>query len=405
MIRIFEVKCAQDQKDMIEAQLIKKLNIRKKDLLSWSVHRRSVDARGHKVSFSFTIDAQVKKEARFLKRHGIQLTPDEKYYPSTSGNKELKSRPIVVGFGPAGMFAALILAQAGYQPLVIERGSAIEKRQEDVNTFWKEGILNPESNVQFGEGGAGAFSDGKLTTRSKDGRARKVLEELVNFGGNPDILVDQHPHIGTDAFVPIIQKMRNHIMELGGKFLFDTQLEDIEIQNGKVVSICASGKRISASAVILAIGHSATDTIRLCKDRGLEIENKAFAVGVRIEHRQSYINEAMLKEYSQDERFIPARYQVTHTATNKKGVYSFCMCPGGYVIPASSSAGKLVVNGMSYAARDNHNANSALLVQVNEKDYGKDILSGIVYQETLEEKAYQISQSYKAPVQLARDYL
>ena len=405
MIRIFEIKCATDQQSEIEAQLLKKLNISKKDLFSWSVHRKSIDARGQKISFSFVVDATVANEKKALKKKGVQPTPDETYYPAKPGQKPLTTRPVVVGFGPAGMFASLILAQAGYQPIVIERGSELKKRSQDVDTFWKTGQLNPEDNVQFGMGGAGAFSDGKLTTRSKDARARKVLEELVSFGANPEILIDQHPHIGSDAFLPIIENLRKEIERLGGSFYFDARLDDVNCKENQLSSLTWNQESHEAQAAILAIGHSAGDTIRMLHQRGVQIENKPFAVGVRIEHTQRFINQAMLKEASQDPRFIPARYQVTHTASNEKGVYSFCMCPGGYVIAASSHPGRLVINGMSYAARDNVNANSALLVQVNESDYGSQLFAGLDYQEQLEEKAYQASGSFQACAQLAVDYL
>lgn len=323
-----------------------------------------------------------------------------------TGTKPLKNRPVVCGFGPSGMFAALLLAQYGYKPLVIERGSCIEKRQEDVNLFWKEGRLNYNDNVQFGEGGAGAFSDGKLTTRSKDPLGRKVLEELVANGAKKEILIDQHPHIGTDAFVKIIANIRNEIIRLGGEFRFDTCLTDLVLENEKLVAIEVNGEqKISCEALLLCMGHSADDTIEKLLEAGLEIESKPFAIGVRIEHDQKYINDAMLGEFAHDERLIPARYQLTYTASNGKGVYTFCMCPGGYVIPSSSSKEQLVVNGMSYASRSGENANSALLVQVDSSDYGNDVLSGLQFQKEIEKKAYDMGGSYKAPAQLAKDYL
>ncbi|MBP3853158.1 MAG: hypothetical protein J6D18_01160, partial [Erysipelotrichaceae bacterium] len=231
MIRIFEVRCAGDKKEEIQAQLLKKLQIKEKDLLSWQIHRKSIDARRNKISFSFVIDANVKNENAALKKPGIQPVRDEKYRLPAAGKRPLKHRPVVAGFGPAGMFAALILAQAGYCPIVIERGSSLDQRQKDVRTFWQSGSLNPESNVAFGEGGAGAFSDGKLTTRSKDTRVRKVLEELVRHGAKEDILIDQHPHIGSDAFLPVIQSIRETIRSLGGTFYFDSRLDDLEIKD------------------------------------------------------------------------------------------------------------------------------------------------------------------------------
>ncbi len=405
MIRLFQVKCASTDSNEIEAQILKKLRISKKDLLSWSVHRRSVDARQQKVLFSYSIDCQVKNEQRLLKHPDVKMTPDERYHFPNQGTKICTQRPIVVGFGPAGMFAALLLAQAGLCPIVIERGSQVQVRKQKVDHFWQTGVLDPECNVQFGQGGAGAFSDGKLTTRSKDTRARKVLEELVHWGAQEDILIDAHPHIGTDAFLPIIENCQKEIERLGGSFYFDTKLEDVEIQDGRIIAIHTKEKRIACSDLILAIGHSASDTIYMLHEQGVQMENKPFAVGVRIEHRQEYINKAMLKEYAHDERLIPARYQLTMTASNQKGVYTFCMCPGGYVIPSSCQEEQLVINGMSYASRAGENANSALLVQVNASDYGDALFAGLQYQEELEKKAYQMAGSYKAGVQLAKDYL
>lgn len=405
MIRIFQVKCAGDKETDIQAQILKKLHIQKKDLFSWNIHRKSLDARHQKVLFSYVIDAEVRNEARYLKRKDVQRTPDETYRYVSKGTHPLIHRPVVVGFGPAGMFAALILAQCGYCPIVIERGSQVDHRKNVVETFWKTGELNSECNVQFGEGGAGAFSDGKLTTRSKDLRCRKVLEELVRFGGKKEILIDQHPHIGTDAFMEIVRQCRKTIEELGGTFFFDTKLEKIKLESNHLRAICINGKWMECQSMILAIGHSAKDTIMMLHTHGLSMENKRFAVGVRIEHKQEYINSAMLKERALDPRLIPARYQLTYTASNKKGVYTFCMCPGGYVIPSSSEPRRTVINGMSYASRSGVNANSGLLVQVDASDYGTALFDGLHYQERLEERAYEMAGGYQALSQLATDYL
>lgn len=405
MIRIFQVKCESEDRKDIEARILKKLNISNKDLLTWSIHKKSVDARKQKILFSYTIDAEVRNEKRALKLKDVQVTPDESYHTVNSGEHKLATRPVVIGFGPAGMFASLILAQAGYKPIVIERGSCVEKRKETVNRFWETGQLDPECNVQFGEGGAGAFSDGKLTTRSKNSRCRKVLDELVNFGANSNILIDQYPHIGTDEFLKIIVRMRKEIERLGGTFYFDTCLEDIKVEENRLKSICVSGQWMDCQAMIFASGHSAQDTIHMLHNHQVEMTNKRFAVGVRIEHTQEYINKAMLKEYATDSRLIPARYKLTYMASNQKGVYTFCMCPGGYVICSSSEPEHLVINGMSYAARDGVNANSALLVQVDESDYGQELFSGLHYQEDLEKRAFDMGQDYQTCCQLAEDYL
>lgn len=405
MIRVHQVKTNSDQREKIEESLLKKLKMPKSDLLDFVVYKRSVDARGHQVHFSYTIDAKVHHEKKYLRHKDVVKKPNEAYRFEPKGEKELKDRPVVVGFGPAGMFAALVLSQAGYRPIVLERGAEIEERQKDVDLFWKEAKLNPESNVQFGEGGAGAFSDGKLTSRTKDSLLRKVLEELVHFGADPDILVDAYPHVGTDVFAKIIANMREAMKAMGAEFYFHTRLEDIVVDQGKLIELLCSNRNFACNACILAIGHSAMDTIHALYERGLYLENKPFPIGVRIEHTQAFINEAMLKDYKEDPRLIPARYTLTTMTSNRKGVYTFCMCPGGYVIPSSAQEGQLVINGMSYASRAGENANSALLVQVGESDYGTELFAGEKYIEDLEKKAYRMTTNYKAPVQLAKDYL
>lgn len=404
MIRVHQVKT--DDPERIREALLKKLNMHERDLLSYEIHRKSVDARGHRVLFSYVIDAKVRNEKKYLKKKDVFEKPDETFRFAPEGEENLENRPVVIGFGPAGLFAALLLAEYGYCPLVIERGSAIEKRQKDVDLFWKEGKLNPESNVQFGMGGAGAFSDGKLTTRSRDPRSRKVLEDLVSLGADKEILIDQHPHIGTDGFIEILKNARSRIESQGGKFLFDTRLDDIITEDGRLKAIRLSGGRmLPAQALIFAAGHSAEDTIRVLHERGVKMEPKNYAVGVRIEHLQSFINRAMLKDQAENPELIPARYQLTYTADTGKGVYTFCMCPGGYVIAASSTPETVVVNGMSYSDRAGEQANSALLVQVSEEDYGDGLFDGLDFQKDLEQKAYAISGSYRAPVQLASDFV
>ena len=420
MLRIHQVNVT-DPKN-IEEKLLKKLNMPKKDLLSWSVHRKSVDARKGKVLFSFVIDAEVRHEKKYLSKKDVTIAPDESFHFEPKGTQPLHDRPVVAGFGPAGIFAALLLAEYGYRPIVLERGAEIEQRQKDVKTFWNGGPLDPESNVQFGMGGAGAFSDGKLTTRSKDIRIRRIFDDLVRFGANPEILYEQHPHIGTDGFVPILKNARAYIESKGGTFRFDTRLEDLQIEDNALEGIdyCtrerdkdskAAGAEeeschsLGCQALIAAIGHSAGDTIQMFSRHGMDIENKPFAIGVRIEHLQEYINKAMLKDQAHNPDLIPARYQLTFKSSQDKGVYTFCMCPGGYVIPSSSNLDTVVVNGMSYAARDGQNANAALLVQVDEDDYGTELFGGLDLQEQVEKKAYELSGSYKAPAQNARDYL
>lgn len=423
MIRIHQVKTA-DPADL-EKQILKKLNMPKKDLEYWKIHRRSIDARKHQVQYSYVVDAKVANEKKYLKNRDVFRTPDETFRFKPAGEQRLKNRPVVIGMGPAGLFAGLLLAEYGYKPIIIERGSAIEKRSKDVDHFWKTGELDPESNVQFGMGGAGAFSDGKLTTRSKDVLGRKVLEDLVSLSANPDILIDQHPHIGTDGFISILKNARKRIEEQGGTFFFDTRLDDIEVFNDSLCAMTISrledenfeGKlddvdvrtriteTLPVEAMIFASGHSAEDTLRTLEKRGICMEPKSFAIGLRIEHLQSYINEAMLGSACHQKDLIPARYQLTHTANTGKGVYSFCMCPGGYVIPSSSALHTVVCNGMSYSDRAGDQANSALLVQVTPEDYGSGLFDGMDFQQKLEKKAFDLSGSYKAPVQLVSDFI
>lgn len=407
MIRVHQVKCQTPEE--IEEKLLKKLNMKKSDLLSWKIRRQSIDARGQKVLFSYVIDAEVKNEKKYLRLKDVMETPDESFHFKPSGTIALKNRPIVTGFGPAGMFAALLLAQYGYKPLILERGSEIHKRTEVVKKFWDEGILDPECNVQYGMGGAGAFSDGKLTTRSKDKRSIKVYEELVRFGADPAILIEQHPHVGTDGFVEIVDNLRKEIERLGGEFLFDTRLDDLIVEKDQLKgAIVNQDREIGCQALIFAAGHSASDTIRKVLAQGVHASPKPYAIGVRIEHLQSFINKAMLKDSCNNPMLTPARYQLTHTASTNRGVYSFCMCPGGFVIAANTEPETIVVNGMSYSDRGGENANSALLVQV-EPGKGLEgleaVQAGLDLQESIERKAWQATQSFKAPVQLAQDFV
>lgn len=404
MIRIHQVKTTDPEQ--IEEKILKKLNMKKSDLLSWSIHRRSVDARGQKVLFSYVIDANVKHEKKYLKNRDVVICPDETFRFEPEGTEPLENRPVVAGFGPAGIFAALLLAQYGYRPLIVERGADIDQRQKDVDLFWKEGLLNPESNVQFGMGGAGAFSDGKLTTRSKDPKSRRVYEELIRFGADPDIAIDQHPHVGTDGFIQILKNIRQEIESLGGEFAFGCRLDEIVVENDRLEKVVLSdGRVLPCQALIAAMGHSASDTIGMFYEKGMKMEPKSFAAGVRIEHLQTFINKAMLKDQAFNPALIPARYQLTHTASTGRGVYTFCMCPGGYVIPSSCQPETVVVNGMSYSDRAGENANAALLIQCPASEFSQDVFAGEHFLEELEKKAYALSGSYKAPVQLAKDFV
>ena len=349
------------------------------------------------------------------------LSKTVRYKEPKPARDRMGSRPVIAGFGPAGMFCALMLARAGYRPVVVERGEAVEDRMKSVDSFWNGGRLNPESNAQFGEGGAGTFSDGKLNTQVKEvyGRISKVLEIFVEHGADESITYEAKPHIGTDRLVYIVQSIRKEIESLGGEVRFNTRLVDIDLEkltpgvlsdeNGtdrrvRGITVENSGNReyIPCDCLVLAIGHSARDTFYMLKDK-LTMEQKAFAVGLRIEHRQELIN---IHEFGDGKykNYMPASYKLTHKASNGRGVYSFCMCPGGYVVNASSEEGMLAVNGMSYSKRDSENANSALIVTVDNRDFGsEDVLAGIEFQRRLEKKAYELGGG-RVPVQRFGDF-
>ena len=314
--------------------------------------------------------------------------------------------PVIVGSGPAGLFCAWYLARAGYRPLVLERGQEAQKRKETVDRFWKDGVLDPDSNVQFGEGGAGTFSDGKLNTLVKDpnGRNHEVLKRFVEAGASEEIVYQQKPHLGTDVLIGIVETMRHQIEEMGGSFRFETKVTDLCIENGHLTAVEVNNEeKIPADACVLALGHSARDTFDMLHRRGVYMEPKSFAVGLRMEHPQKMINYDLYGE-EENEFLGAASYKVTHTCENGRGVYSFCMCPGGYVVNASSEQGMLAVNGMSYQARDSKNANSALIVTVTPEDFPEEgPLGGIAFQRNLEKRAWEIGKG-KIPVQLFGDY-
>ncbi len=304
------------------------------------------------------------------------------------------------------MFAALLLAEMGYCPLVLERGEDVDHRLQKVERFWKEGKLDPNCNVQFGEGGAGTFSDGKLTARTKDLRSHKVLETFVAFGAPKEILYTWEPHIGSDRLRMIVKRIRQRIIELGGEVRFSTQLHDLCIENGKITKIKANEEWITCKALILAIGHSARDTFSVLEQHSVKMEQKSFAVGVRVEHPQAMINQAQWKRFADHPKLSAASYRLTHTTSTGRGVYTFCMCPGGSVVAGASQLGGVVTNGMSDYARDKENANSAILVQVHPNDVGKHILDGIRFQQNLEQKAFEAGgKNYYAPAQLIKDFM
>lgn len=409
MIRIQQLKlpCGHEEEELKQAML-HALSIREKDLISYKIKKRSLDARKKPVLFySYVIDAKVVCEAKVLKRKkaGISAVEPKPYQYPAFGEEPLKGRPVIAGTGPAGLFCGLVLARCGFRPILLERGEDVESRQKKVDTFWKTGILDPTSNVQFGEGGAGTFSDGKLNTAVKDvsGRNTYVLQTFVEAGAPEEILYLNKPHIGTDVLKNVVKWIREEICRLGGEVRFKSQVTDLKIKDGALAGIIVNDtEQMECQTLVLAVGHSARDTFEMLAKKPVLMEQKAFAVGVRIEHPQSMID---VSQYGQERRDLPAAdYKLTRNLKNGRGVYSFCMCPGGYVVNASSEEGRLAVNGMSYHARDGKNANSAMVVTVSPADFGSEhVLAGMEFQRKLEEKAYQAAGG-KIPVELLGDF-
>jgi uncharacterized protein len=425
MIRLTEIKLPIEkapsllhQADEIKAAILKKLEIPEADLLHFDIYKRGVDARkSHAILYVYSIDVEVKSEAKLLakfrKDPHVKPTPDTEYKYLVNAPTEMKERPVVVGFGPAGIFAALILAQSGFKPIVLERGKAVRERTKDTWGLWRKSTLNPESNVQFGEGGAGTFSDGKLYSQIKDPKhyGRKVLQEFVKAGAPEEILYVSHPHIGTFRLVGMVEEMRNTIIALGGEIRFQSRVEDIALENGEVRGVVLqSGEHIATRHLVLAVGHSARDTFEMIHKRGIYIEAKPFSIGFRIEHPQSLIDKARYGKSYSDEllaKLGAADYKLVHHASNGRSVYSFCMCPGGTVVAAASEPERVVTNGMSQYSRNERNANAGIVVGITpEIDYPGDPLAGMHFQRQWESRAYVLGGSnYQAPGQLIGDFL
>lgn len=412
MIRISNIKIAVDESEsIIENIILKTLNVKK--INSYKIHKKAIDARKkHDIKYVYSVDVSIDNELDVLKRadsKNTMLVKDEKYTFPIRCTSMVK-RPVIVGFGPAGMFCAFTLAQNGYAPIIVERGKCVEERQNDVESFWHGGSLNENSNVQFGEGGAGTFSDGKLTTGIKDIRIKKVLEEFVRFGASEEILYLAKPHIGTDKLRTVVKMMREEIIRLGGEVRFNSLLSDIIIENGKVVGGVISRLNggdyvIDTDNIVLATGHSARDTFAMLKKRGIKLEQKPFSIGARIEHTQEMIGKSQYGDMYKS--LSAADYKLSVHLESGRSVYTFCQCPGGYVINSSSERDRLVTNGMSNFARDGVNANSALLVGVKTSDFpSSDPLAGIELQRQIEHKAFILGGSnYNAPVQTVGDFL
>lgn len=422
MLRISQLKLNVSHSEYeLKEKILRMLRIPERDLKAYFIRRQSLDARQKPaLSYVYTIDVIVENDMAVLKKlqkkkqdKNIELCNEKSYNFPEMGTKKMSNRPVVVGCGPAGLFCAYFLAQYGYRPILIDRGAPVEERQKDVAEFWETGILKPDSNVQFGEGGAGTFSDGKLNTLVKDpgNRIHKVLEIFVEHGAPQDILYVNKPHIGTDILCDVIRNMRYKILENGGEVHFHTKMDKLEIDQTQQVlrSVWLCDMRtgtkwmIETDALILAPGHSARDTFQMLYENKVPMEAKSFAVGFRAEHPQEMINQS---QYGKDyPPYLPAAaYKITSKLPNGRGVYSFCMCPGGHVVNASSENKLLAVNGMSYHARDSKNANSAIIITVNPEDYGDGHpLSGITFQRSLEKKAWEAGKG-KIPVQRYGDF-
>ncbi len=416
MLRLTEVRLDLDHHEAeIKAAILRTLGIPEPELLGYHVRSRGHDARKNgKIVFIYTLDAEVQNEAALLQRfkhsRNVTQTPDEAYRFPVQVPANIKARPLVIGTGPCGMFAGLSLARMGFKPIILERGRSVRQRTQDVWDFWRKRRFTPESNVQFGEGGAGTFSDGKLHTGIKDRghHIRQILRDFVDCGAPEEIIYISKPHIGTLRLVKVVENLRHKIEELGGEIHFESHVTDIVIQNGAVHGVTlAGGEFIAGDHVILAIGHSARDTFEMLYRRGVHIEPKPFSIGFRIEHPQSTIDACRLGSQVRHPTLGAADYKLVHHSKNGRAVYSFCMCPGGQVVAANSETGQVVTNGMSHYSRNERNANAGIVVGITPQDFGSaHVLAGMELQRKLEERAFRLGgANYNAPAQLVGDFL
>jgi len=422
MIRITEIRLPVGHApEALEEAVLKRLHLQHADLISFEMYKRSYDARKNTtLSFIYTVDLVVENEDRVLEQFADDIhvgpTPDTSYHFVADAKQILPPvnaptflRPVVIGFGPCGIFAALILAQMGLKPIVLERGKQVRERTQDTWALWRKNVLNPESNVQFGEGGAGTFSDGKLYSQIKDPKfyGRKVIHEFIRAGAPEEIRYVAKPHIGTFRLVGVVEKMRQEMIELGGEIRFSQKVIGFKIENDQIKGVKIEGHDdLAANHVILALGHSARDTFEALHDAGVFMEAKPFSVGFRIEHPQSLIDKARLGPHAGNEYTGAADYKLVYHASNGRSVYSFCMCPGGTVVAATSELNRVVTNGMSQYSRNERNANAGIVVGITPEDYPGGPLAGIEFQRALESKAYEMGGStYEAPGQLVGDFL
>ncbi|MGZ8225768.1 MAG: NAD(P)/FAD-dependent oxidoreductase [Methylococcaceae bacterium] len=415
MLRITELKLPLEHSEaQLKTAILIRLGVSAAELISYSVFRQGNDARKRDaIELVYTLDVETSDEQAVLARlHNdpqISVTPDTAYRFVTHAPQNLALRPVVIGTGPCGLFAGLILAQMGFKPIILERGKEVRERTKDTFGLWRKSIFNPESNVQFGEGGAGTFSDGKLYTQIKDPHhyGRKVLTEFVKAGAPEEILWVSKPHIGTFRLVSMVEHIRATIESLGGEIRFQSRVDQIDINGGQVRgAILANGETIPCNHVVLAVGHSARDTFNMLYEQGVYVEAKPFSIGFRIEHPQSLIDRCRFGKYAGHPLLGAADYKLVHHCRNDRSVYSFCMCPGGTVVAATSEAGHVVTNGMSQYSRNERNANSGIVVGITPDDYPGHPLAGIDFQRKWEANAYQLGgKTYQAPGQLVGDFL